>query len=54
MSEDTEAGRRRGLTGQVQTLDLEKGNEKNFLYSEGTEQIKPLSYRIASWWRRMR
>ena len=43
VSEDTESGRRRGSTGQVQTLDLEKGNEKNFLYSEGTEYIKPQS-----------
>ena len=37
VSEDTEAGGRRGSTGQVQTLDLEKGNVKNFLYFEGTE-----------------
>lgn len=28
MSEDTEAGRCRESTGQVQTLDLGKGNER--------------------------
>ena len=43
VSEDTKAGRCRGATGRVQTLDLGKGNERTSYIPEGTEYIKPQS-----------